>query len=310
MELKYIVYITINLCNGKFYIGVHKTNPKTWDGYIGCGIYRNSNIRNTYKGLHKAVKKYGYENFKRTTIAVFPNTKEGMLQAYDLEKRIVTKELISSKQCYNLSVGGLGSCDNEVKKTIYQFSLDGILLNTFGCAKEAALFINPNNLVNTLKAIRNNCLNKTNSSYGYYWSYENKFVKHENSQLQKVAQYTVSGKFIRSYDSISEAEETLQIRNVYQSITKGYLSGGFQWRYFDNDCSDIKPLINVFNKNKILKIKMIDKKSNKEYLFDNVDKCVDMYPNLSKSQINRVLSKKIKSHKGFVFEYIKDEDMI
>jgi hypothetical protein len=40
MELKYIVYITINLCNGKFYIGVHKTNPDVFDGYIGNGIYR------------------------------------------------------------------------------------------------------------------------------------------------------------------------------------------------------------------------------------------------------------------------------
>ena len=39
MELKYIVYIT----NGKFYIGVHKTNPEVFDNYIGLGIYRQSN---------------------------------------------------------------------------------------------------------------------------------------------------------------------------------------------------------------------------------------------------------------------------
>ena len=42
MEIKYIVYITINLCNGKLYIGVHKTNPDVFDGYIGNGIYRQS----------------------------------------------------------------------------------------------------------------------------------------------------------------------------------------------------------------------------------------------------------------------------
>ncbi|MGN0966104.1 MAG: hypothetical protein ACI4OP_00710 [Candidatus Coprovivens sp.] len=40
--MAYIVYITINLCNGKFYIGVHRTNPEVFDGYIGCGIYRES----------------------------------------------------------------------------------------------------------------------------------------------------------------------------------------------------------------------------------------------------------------------------
>ena len=42
MELYYIVYITINLCNGKFYIGVHRTNPDIFDGYIGNGIYNLS----------------------------------------------------------------------------------------------------------------------------------------------------------------------------------------------------------------------------------------------------------------------------
>ena len=46
--MKYIVYITINLCNGKFYIGVHRTNPNTFDGYIGCGIYRASQATKDY----------------------------------------------------------------------------------------------------------------------------------------------------------------------------------------------------------------------------------------------------------------------
>lgn len=48
MKLKYIVYITINLCNGKFYIGVHKTNPEVFDNYIGLGIYRQSNATGDY----------------------------------------------------------------------------------------------------------------------------------------------------------------------------------------------------------------------------------------------------------------------
>ena len=48
MNLKYILYITINTINGKFYIGVHKTNPEVFDGYIGNGIYRQSEaVKNT-----------------------------------------------------------------------------------------------------------------------------------------------------------------------------------------------------------------------------------------------------------------------
>lgn len=70
MELKYIVYITINLCNGKLYIGVHKTNPDVFDGYIGNGIYRQSQANKDY-AFHSAVRKYGYSNFKRITIITF-----------------------------------------------------------------------------------------------------------------------------------------------------------------------------------------------------------------------------------------------
>jgi hypothetical protein len=37
-NFKYIVYQTINLVNNKIYIGVHRTNPDIFDGYIGNGV--------------------------------------------------------------------------------------------------------------------------------------------------------------------------------------------------------------------------------------------------------------------------------
>lgn len=55
---------------------------------------------------------------------------------------------------------------------------------------------------------------------------------------------------------------------------------------------------------------MINKKTLVETKYNSVNECILNHPNLSASQINRVLTKKIKSHKGFEFEYIKDEDMI
>ena len=51
--MQYIVYKTVNIENGNFYIGVHKQYCEGFDGYLGSGT-----------GLKRAIKKYGKENFK------------------------------------------------------------------------------------------------------------------------------------------------------------------------------------------------------------------------------------------------------
>lgn len=91
----FIVYKTINLSNGKFYIGVHKsTNIE--DNYLGSG-----------KLLKRAIKKHGIESFKREIIHCFDNAKE----AYQLEKELLSKEVIASKECYNIKEGREGRFD-------------------------------------------------------------------------------------------------------------------------------------------------------------------------------------------------------
>lgn len=307
MELKYIVYITINLCNGKFYIGVHKTNPKVFDGYIGLGIYRQSNASGDYP-LHKAVRKYGYGNFRRTTIRVFDNTQQGRDAAFKLESILVTDTLIRSKNCYNVALGGYGSITMDSQKTVYMFDLKGNYLRSFKSAREAALSIDPENQDTARSAIKNNCLGTINSSYGYYWSYKKEF-NYSSDKKRKVAQYTLSGKFLRYFDSITEAECELHLNSIEQAILKQYQCGGYQWRYYTGDDSDIGKLLNTFTKLQILPIVMYDKQGNKIEEFESVKVCVSKYPELRVSQISRVLKRIIKSHKGYVFKY-KDEDIV
>lgn len=303
--MKYIVYITINLCNGKFYIGVHRTNPNTFDGYIGCGIYRASQATKDYV-LHKAVRKYGYENFKRTIIKIFPDNEEGRKQAFELEAILVNETLLKSKSTYNTALGG--STTENLMKTVYMFDLNGNYLRSFKSAREAAAYIQPDNQDNARTAIKNNCLGTTSSSYGYFWSYTKEFT-YKNERVKEVAQYTINGKFLRTFKSITEAEVALSLNNITQAIYKKGSAGGYQWRYFEGNTSDIPTLVNVKTKNLFLPIIMFDKSGKIIKKFDCVKQCVNEYPELSASQINRVLNKTIKSHKGYTFKY-QDDDIV
>lgn len=307
--MKYIVYITINLCNGKFYIGVHKTNPDIFDGYIGNGIYRASNVKPKINGFHAAVKKYGYNNFKRTTIQEFPDTEEGMKQAYILESQIVTNILIKSNQCYNTAVGGQGSTQEETKKRVYMFSLNGNFLRSYDCVGTAVRDLNIPDFYNAVKAIRNNCIGVSNSSYGYYWSYKKQFNYQESTKLKKINQYTQEGIYIKTFDSITQAEEELQLNSIFQAINKGYLCGGFQWKYYNGNTDNISPKITVANKNKILPIIMQSKDTTIVKEYSSIQECVKDNSQLKASQINRVLKGIIKSHMGFTFKY-KNEDIV
>lgn len=89
----YYVYKVTNLINGKFYIGKRGNKNPATDGYMGSG-----------KLILSAIKKYGKQNFKKEIIKIFNTNKE----AAELEKALVTKELIESNNSYNMHEGGHG----------------------------------------------------------------------------------------------------------------------------------------------------------------------------------------------------------
>lgn len=310
MELKYIVYITINLCNGKFYIGVHETNPDVFDGYIGCGVYRQSNASKHF-AFHKAVRKYGYDKFKRTTLRIFPHTEKGREAAYQLEAELITPTVLKSKTCYNISVGGQGGVKPDLMKPVYQFDLSGKLLNTYQSVGQAAKSLNLPNHESVKQAIKNNCAGRVNTAYGFIWSRESVTLSPTNNQCKPVAQYTMSGKFIRHFDSIAEANSALQCSSIHQAIQHNSYAVGYQWRYFTGDTSDIAAFNNIKRGNKSQAILMFDKAGKCLGEYANSQECsrLNTHLKLSTSQINYVLNGVLKTHRGLVFKY-KDEDIV
>lgn len=89
----YIVYKTTNLLNGMIYVGVHIQKEERFDGYFGSN-----------KHLRRAIRKYGKDNFIRTTL-MSDLTKE---EAYEIEKLLVCESIIKRVDVYNEKVGGFG----------------------------------------------------------------------------------------------------------------------------------------------------------------------------------------------------------
>lgn len=92
---KYTIYKITNQINGKFYIGKHKCNHNVCH-YYGSGIH-----------IRKAIKKYGKENFVKEILVECSSAEEMNV----LEQQLITEEIISSDESYNLSIGGKGGWD-------------------------------------------------------------------------------------------------------------------------------------------------------------------------------------------------------
>lgn len=88
----YLSYKITNIINGKYYIGVHKTNDPN-DDYMGSGV-----------AIKNAMKKYGRQSFNKTIIETFESESE----MYEWESLNVNQEIVDDPKSYNMTMGGKG----------------------------------------------------------------------------------------------------------------------------------------------------------------------------------------------------------
>ena len=200
--MKYIVYKTTCLVNSKIYIGYHQTsNPEVFDGYLGCGLYKQHNeyIKHPKTAFHHAVVKYGVDNFKREILYVFDNSKDALAK----EAELVTAEFVRSSNNYNSSLGGEQPI-NPGKK-IYRFNFQGDLIETFNNANIAAEAVY-RNVSNIHAAIQNK-----RTCAGSLWSNEEKI----NIEDYKITEYNTyyiydqDGYYLTEFSSNEECVEFL-----------------------------------------------------------------------------------------------------
>lgn len=222
--IKYIVYCTTCTINNKIYIGVHKTNPEIFDGYIGNNVYCNrpSTYEHPKERFHYAVKKYGPKNFKRAIIAVFDTEEE----AYELEEIIVNKEFLSRNDVYNVALGGKSGNYNLTAKIVYQYTETGEFVAEYRSIKEASIQIQRN--MNSIQA----ALKTKRKCAGYFWTnikFEtldiSKMHSYEDPRKIPVFQYSETGEYDCCYESIADASRVLNVNpsNLGVAIKLGSL---------------------------------------------------------------------------------------
>lgn len=110
----------------------------------------------------------------------------------------------------NLIPGGKCSVNhNAQSKIICQYDLDGNLLCKYNSQLEAAASVG----MGRSSAISKCCIHKKGSAAGFIWRFEGDEFSCKNIQRKKISQYTKTGHFIKTYNSVKEASESLNIKN-------------------------------------------------------------------------------------------------
>ena len=201
--MKYIVYKTTCLINGKYYIGKHQTeNPDIFDGYLGNSVWvnRNDKLKNPEFPFHFAVKKYGVKNFKRETLFIFDTAKE----AFAKEAELVNEDFIKRDDNYNVVVGGKGG--KQLPRLVYRFNFQGNLIEEFKNVYIAAEAVH-RSYTNINDAIHNK---RTCASSLWSDKKEIDISKYKITSTYTYYIYDSDGYYIREFNSNEECIEFLE----------------------------------------------------------------------------------------------------
>ena len=286
--MKYIVYCTTCIENGKIYIGVHKTeDPDVFDGYIGNGIKVGYFIKNPKTAFQRALKKYGYSKFKRTTLYIF----DSEIEAYNKEEEIVTIDFIKRRDNYNTSLGGKSS--GTVFKYIYQYDLEGNYIKEwFGVEETAKIFKCNDNRFNI-------AIKEKRSAFNSFWSFEKvkklDITDYKLSQHSEIYQYDLEGNLINIWNSVKEIQEQYQFtkNSLCSAKSQKIPLGGFYFvDAFINIVDIIKSreLIDCITDKSISKY---DQNGNKIYTYPSI-KQASKENNIS----TNVIKKSIQNNEG------------
>lgn len=236
-------------------IGIYKITSPSKRIYIGQSIdidkrkisYINKHQYALGPKIYNSINKHGWDKHQHEVIEECNieqlNERETYWKQYYIDQygwgKMLFCELYdngggprSEKTKQKISINSLGK-NNTI---IHQFSLDGEYI------KQWDTIVSAERIYGT--GIKDNLANKTLTSGGYIWSYDNKFpnyiyrIINKYSSLKKsIIQSTLDGNIIKEWNSIIDIEREHNYKNSnISSVCKGKqkTAYGYKWAYKNN----------------------------------------------------------------------------
>jgi hypothetical protein len=227
-----IIYLATNNINGKRYIGqTIRPLSERWKDH--CRV-KDKNY------FHNAIRKYGKENFTLEIIDTANSTKElDNKEIYWINKlNTLFPHGYNLKQGGSVSMRGRKGINNPKTKLIYQFCLDGGMVDGYYGTPEAAkkTKISESSIYRNLK-------DGTPLAGGYVWIYASEFDDDPQIVARRIDCYI--GKKHRSVVCVETGErfwsmtDAARKYNTYPNSISACCSGrlkttgGYHWRYCD-----------------------------------------------------------------------------
>ena len=225
---EYIVYKATNKINGKIYVGKTYNFEKRKKEHI-------YDIDNDIP-FHRALKKYGIDNFEWEIIDTGIDDKEIIEKEIYWIKKLNSCIHFQNSNGYNITLGGDGGTSWN-SRPVLQFDLSGNYINEYmSCAHASAeTGVNAHCI--------SHCANRKAERAGQFqWRFKDEckeskiapYKKADSCRKRSIIQLDQSGKYISTFSSITEAsiKTGLCRSNISSCLTqKSHRCGGFQWIY-------------------------------------------------------------------------------
>lgn len=224
----YKIHFLCGYPSGRYYIGkrTYKGDDIRKDKYTGSGNFCKAYF-----------KKYGTKEgvtYIREILEVNPSRKINA----DREIEWIGTKYKDDKLCMNLCAGGINSQIHDSdynNRPVRQYSIEGNFIKDYKSIQDAELELQINN-------IQACCAGRRHTAGGYQWRYVSDNVEkltYKDSlckQARAVKQYTLSGEFIREFESIRDAVNITGVdkKSIQECCIGRQKTGkGFIWKYVD-----------------------------------------------------------------------------